>query len=233
MDNIETLIGLIEPASEVADDQAAVTSFAALTSNPNLYSVEVNGSELHVTTNPIKITNEIGQSAELGRIRFIIKADGSYRFERDRTSSRDSDIDSSHIHPHISDRGTLCQGDAGTTISRLATDRNLTMLVSFMWEFLHMYNPADPHWSLRFTKPCVDCEAINCIACPCFKCSNMSDDSCRGCDKLRELSVSTGCDNVFTVLRGLRGDEDTNIELILKIKDLIETEKGIKVTRHV
>jgi hypothetical protein len=182
MRDIEELIGQIE--NENVDTTVAEREYKIIESNPNFVDVNVEGDKIIFTTQPITIhnPNDTTQSVNLGRLKIYIYENGDYRVGRDETSERSGGIGDRDIHPHVSDR-RICQGNAHD-MSHIAQERNLAMLATFIYEFLHNYNPRSPFWRPMFTRPCVTCEhqdTDRCLFCVCSSCRNRQGDYCPGC----------------------------------------------------
>ncbi|MDD3040578.1 hypothetical protein [Bacteroides sp.] len=81
-------------------------------------------------------------------------------------------------------------------MTKLAHEKNLSMLISFIIEFLQFYNPRSPYWHLYFKHPCRECglaatEEETCRFCKCKYCGNKhGSDACEGCPEWKQQSAS-------------------------------------------
>jgi len=230
-DELEILLD--ELSNLESDDSAARTAYNVLRQHPKVWDIAIENdpARLVVTTIPIIIQNPSGtESMDLGRLKIFVERNGAYGVLRDRDSPRDSSLTADQVHPHVSNGG-ICQGDA-TDMTKIAHERNIPMLVSFIIEFLHFYNPRSPYWHIYFKHPCEECgmDKTNpkaCRFCKCKSCGNKrSSGVCEGCAEWKEQSASSAKYFIKDLLDSVctRRDEDDFIEQANEIIDVLERE---------
>lgn len=230
-DELEILLD--ELSNLESDDSAARTAYEVLRQHPKVWDIAIENdpARLVVTTIPIIIQNPSGtESMDLGRLKIFVERNGAYGVLRDRDSPRDPSLTADQVHPHVSNGG-ICQGDA-TDMTKIAHERNIPMLVSFIIEFLHFYNVRSPYWHIYFKHPCEECgmDKINpkaCRFCKCKSCSNKRNSgACEGCAEWKEQSASSAKYFIKDLLDSVcsRSDEDDFIEQANEIIDVLERE---------
>ena len=230
IEEIEALIRELDARESNEIDEAA-SAFETLKSHPKVYDVQIETSpvRLVVTTMPVQLKNPSGSdSLDLGRLQVFVNSDGSYGVTRDSTSPRDSHLTSGNVHPHVSN-GSICQGNA-TDMTKLAHEKRLTMLVTFIIEFLEFYNPSSPYWHAFFKHPCEECGEERggsaCKFCKCYVCSDWhSNDSCPGCEYWKQPSASAARSWVVRFLDTQTRDidEDAFIKCVADIETIVNT----------
>jgi hypothetical protein len=222
---------LVELSQLESDETAARVAFEVLKNHPKIWDItlENDPSRLVVTTFPVIITNPNGtETSDLGRLKIFVERNGSYGVTRDRDSPRDPSITTDQVHPHVSN-GSICQGNA-TDMTKIAHERNLPMLVSFIIEFLQFYNPRSPYWHIYFKHPCKECglgetSQIACRFCKCKGCGNKrSNDSCEGCAEWKQQSAISAKYFVKDLLDSVcdRDDEDDFIAKATSVITILE-----------
>jgi len=232
MANTDELEVLLHELSMLENDESAArTAFEVLRNHPKVWDIEIENdpSRLVVTTIPIIIRNPSGtESMDLGRLKIFIEKNGAYGVIRDRNSPRDPSLATDQVHPHVSNGG-ICQGDA-TDMTKIAHERNIPMLVSFIIEFLHFYNPRSPYWHIYFKHPCEECGQKEsnpklCRFCKCESCSNKRNSgACEGCSEWKQQSASAAKYFIKDLLDSVcsRIDEDDFLEEADEIINVLE-----------
>jgi hypothetical protein len=216
MQALEEHIQTVESAN--SDNSAATREYKIIESSPHFHDVKIVEDKIIFTTVPIHLNSPAGdsQTVNLGRLEIHIYKNGNYRVYRDITSDRDPDLPRSGIHPHVGAGNSICQGNANE-MSQLATDRQLAMLATFIYEFLHHYNISSPYWKPYFAVPCVSCEHRNtdrCNFCICSRCGNRRGDKCIGCTQKGMTTANTAHRYLVSILENKRSevDEDDYID---------------------
>jgi len=126
-----------------------------------------------------------------------------------------------HIHPHIAEDKTICWGNIGVLVNRLAGQLDLAGLFSLVLQFLKTYNENDPYQRIEKWDPDYDDDDDNesyCEYCDEFGHSTNDCEYCFWCEYCERWVDSDGHDCVLPEDE----EEETTSEEVENESELVE-----------